>query len=113
MSHCGVWRYWLQTVPGLEAAPALPAPLEASLAASVMRLSKRGVCAGRDWPSDGVAVEVRRTGTGRSGAVATRLPLLAKLALQGCLDRLQHDKVAVIVEMGTVDLNVQPPCPVF
>ena len=68
---------------------------------------------GRDWPIDDAAVRVRRTGTGRSRAVATRLPVPAKLALQGCLDRLQHDKVAVIVEMGRVDLDVQPPCPVF
>lgn len=68
---------------------------------------------GRDWPSDAVAGGVRRTGTGRSRAVATWLPRPAKLALQGCLDRLQHDKVAVIVEMGRVDLDVQPPCPIL
>lgn len=68
---------------------------------------------GRDWPSDAAAVGLQRTGTGRARAVATWLPRPAKLALQGGLDRLQHDKVAVFVEMGRVDLNVQPPCPVL
>lgn len=73
---------------------------------------KRSLCGPR-LASDGVIVEVRRAGTGRSGAVATRLPVLAKLALQGRRDRLQYGKMAVIVEMGRVDLNVQPPCPVL
>ena len=56
------------------------------------------------------AGELRRMNSGR---LATWLPGAQELRLQCGGDRLQHCQVSVVIDVGGVDLNGQPPCPIL
>ena len=49
---------------------------------------------------------------GERKTLATWLPALPELSLEGGSDRLQYSQMTIVADVSGVDLNDKPPCPI-